>query len=106
MASSTEYADLDPELACRMEALESVFSFRCRFPCKNFISTLVGYLQWGTLPLASQSCVIWTLPESPNITAHHPLSLDLLQPWCPPVSLAEHVLVLTPQSAEEGYPAI
>ena len=27
--------------------------------------------------------MIWTLPESPNITAHHPLSLDLLQPWCP-----------------------
>ena len=27
--------------------------------------------------------MIWTLPESPDITAHHPLSLDLLQPWCP-----------------------
>ena len=27
--------------------------------------------------------MIWTLPESPNTTAHHPLSLDLLQPWCP-----------------------
>lgn len=56
MASSTEYTDLDPELACRMEALDSIFSFQCRFPSKNFISPLVGDLQWGTLPLASQ---IW-----------------------------------------------
>lgn len=50
MASSTEYPDLDPELACRMERWTQSSVSNAGFLPKNFISPLVGDLQWGPFP--------------------------------------------------------